>query len=208
MKTQVCNNALYHDWLQDCQQNFGAEPLSWPGSQLSDYLSISQPAWAKRDRLNVFFKCQKQLLITGRLSWGSIVQANNHLFNLGKIDYPADALYLLEAGKDEDPETLLMISSKCFGLKGTKPKETDLAKIAQHLTNEYDRTYELLVPPVLSWDVPCAISTIYIPRKHLPNGYLSQKLFPLIINRQEPKVAMILPSRYWPAAMVDWWIGD
>jgi hypothetical protein len=204
MKTQA--QKLELEWLQICDRNFGTAPRSFNWIDRINYLSIATPDWAKNDELTTFFNNQKQLFDRGKLVWGHIVQANNLLFKPGIASCPAMVVYALNSAQNIDPDILGNIASKIFALKNTQPTDPQLLKIAESLTDEYSRPYGLFVPSSFALNVPCELTTIFVARKHLPDGCLSQSLLPLIINSQEPKIAAILPSRYWPPAMTNWWI--
>jgi hypothetical protein len=192
-----------NEWLHICNQNLGKipRPISW--FEQATYLSSSAPAWAIKDELQTFFKNQAWLMKQGHLVWGSAVQANVQLFSPGIDSCPADVVYPTKQILDFDPEVLKVIALKIYDLKGTQPDDKSLIKVANHLTNELERVFGLFVPSSFCENIPCGISTIFIARKHLPNGYLSQTIFPLMVSPEQPKIAMILPSRYWPTAMVE-----
>jgi hypothetical protein len=206
MKTQITEQDLLDNWLQVCQQNFGTAPRSFSWIDRVRHLSMRMPLWAMSDTLNTLFRNQNKLMRLGNLVWGSIAQANNHLFAPVQVSYPADVIFPAKQTPDFNPEILSEISNKIFRLKGTIPTDPLLLKIANHLTDEYDRTFGLFIPSSYCLNIPCELSTIFIDRRHLPNGYLSRSLFPLIVSPQQPKIAMILPAQFWPPAMVDWWV--
>jgi hypothetical protein len=198
----------FTDWLQICQRNLGPAPRSIGWFDRFSYWSIHPPLWAKKDQLQLFFKNQHRLRCQGQVVWGNIVQANTGLFMPGHIGYPADIVYASQPPANFEPEILRSIAHQIYGLKDTQPTDPVAKKVADHLTDEYQRIFGLYVPSSLASGIPCEISTIFIVRNHLPNGYLSQVLVPLLLSPEQPKIAMILPSKYWPAAMVDWWVGE
>jgi hypothetical protein len=206
MQTQTKDRNRLNDWLHICQRNFGMAPRSFSWIDRFTYLSIRTPSWAINDTLQTFFKNQNRLMCQGNLVWGAVVQANTALFIAGRTSYPADVIFSDKTPPDFDPEILTEIATIVFRLKNTEPTDPLLLKVAKHLTDEYDRTFGLLVPSSFCLNISCELSTIYIDRQHLPNGYLSRSLFPLIVSPSQPKIATILPSRYWPSAMIDWWI--
>jgi hypothetical protein len=206
MQVQTKPLSLLTDWFQLCQRNFGAAPRHINWFDRSRYLSIQAPLWARKDNMQTFFKNHDRLIQQGNLVWGNVVQANNNLFAPGQISYPADVVYAANQVPDFEPEILREIANKIYTLKGTQPTNAVLLQVANHLTNEYDRAFGLFVPSSFALNIPCEISTIFVARQHLPNGYLSRLLVPLILNPAQPKIATILPARYWPSAMVDWWV--
>lgn len=207
MQAQTKIKTNLTDWLLVCQRNFGKTPRSFSWIDKFRYISVATPAWARNDTLKIFFKNQNRLMSQGELVWGNIIQANNCLFMPGDCSYPADVIYPINQTSDFEPEVLSEIASKIFRLKSTEPTDPLLLKVANHMTDECDRAFGLFVPSNFCLNIPCELSTIFVNRQHLPNGYLSRGLFPLIISSEQPKIAMILPSRFWPSAMVDWWVG-
>jgi cellulose synthase operon protein C len=195
--------------LDECQQTFGAAPrrLSW---QEQSYLCPLRPlwAWTSRDPLKLFFQKRRYLLKNGFITWGVIVQANNALFYPNAGDCPAEVLYCADPLLKILPQTLHEIARDIFHLKNTTPEESELADFAAIITDEYNRHFGQPVPQQLSLDLPTEISVIQVIRQHLPNGYLSRGYFPLLVSSADPKIAMILPSRYWGAAMIDWWLSE
>jgi hypothetical protein len=206
MVTQRQSQKLDIEWLQICQRNFLNRSKTDRWFERATYLKIATPSWARKDRLQLFFKNQKQLFTQGKLVWAHIVQANTMLFSPGRDGYPALVVYAAIDRPDLDPAILSAIASKTFDLKGTQPTDPNLIKVADCLTDEYSRPYGLFLPSNFALNIPCEITTIYVDRKHLPNGYLSKGIFPLIVSDRDPKIATILPSRYWPLATIDWWI--
>jgi hypothetical protein len=204
MSTQT--QKLELEWLQQCQRNFGTAPRSFSWLDRLSYLQIHTPDWALQDELKIFFKNQKRLFLQGKVVWAQIVQANSLLFSPGRDDLPALVIYAASDRSNLDPTLLSAIASKIFDLKGTQPTDPSLTKLADCLTDEYSRKFGVFVPSSFALNLPCELTTIYIARKHLPNGYLSKGIFPLIVNNSDPKIAAILPSRYWPPAMIDWWL--
>jgi hypothetical protein len=193
--------------LQDCHQSFGSAPRQHNFWQHQTYLKIPRPKWAGQDRLNTFFEYQNTLLKQGFITWGATVQANNHLFYSGKKDLPAEVVFCTNPQQTANPDALAVIARNLYRLKNTTPEDPELAKFAAKLTDEYDRHFGIPLPQSLSPEFPAELSTFFVARRHLPNGYLSQSYFPLLVAPDRPRVVMILPSRYWSEAMVDWWIG-
>jgi hypothetical protein len=195
----------YDLWLHQLQQNYRPENLNlWDHWT---HLQVNRPAWVKKDRLNLFFQNRQDLLKRGRLVWGRLVQANQYLFYPGVDDSPAEVLFYPDAPADFNPELLNPIAQRFTNLKGSQPDDPELATLAASLTDEYDRHFGLAMPDSLSPDFPTEASVIYVVRKYLPNGYLSQKILPLLIYPEQPRLVMTLPCRYWPVEMEDWWIG-
>jgi hypothetical protein len=202
--TTIHTQPQYQSWLHQLRQSYDPKQLT-PWDHLT-HLRIHQPAYARIDQLNTFFRKKKDLLKRGQIVWGQTIQANQYLYHPGCDDAPAEVIFCPELSQTIDPDRLTPIAQKFQSLKGTQPEDPELAALAASITDEYDRHFGLPLPQCLSPDFPTETSVIYIVRKHLPNGYLSQKILPLLVYPEQPRVVMVLPCRYWPTAMEDWWI--
>lgn len=195
--------------LQQCTQRFGRVPRRfWPWTR--GYMNIPDPFWLKdfpKEELGKVFKYAPNVFATGRVVWGHIIQANALLYREGDDDCPGELVYSfdsLEQGESYE-EYLGDVAHDLYGLKGTHPKQPELATIAEYLTNERIRVFGLEVPPVISPTYSCQISTTYFVRKHLPGRRLIKMFLPIVVQTKAPYVALVLPERYWPQELLDWW---
>jgi hypothetical protein len=177
---------------------------------MNAYLKIPRPGWVKEnyfgdDKLLHFFTGQKKLLTQGMIVWGVLIQANQILYNRGIGNAPGEVVYYRERNINPDVDELVEVSDRIAALKDTSPEDSELKVIADYLTDETVRVFGLPVPRSLSLNLNCAISTVMFSRKHLPNRRLSQSFFPLIVSPEEPHIAMVLPSRYWPDELIEIW---
>ncbi len=200
-------------WLSVCNRNFGNVPRNFGWFEFHTYLKIPKPMWCEKDffgqkNLVSFFKTQKNIIRNGVLVWGTVIQANALLFKHGWFNHPGEVVYCPDASREVDLEALYEVAFRLGQLKNTKPKEPELSYIADYLTNEFMRVFGHPVPRCMSPKMDCCISTVLFARKHLPNKRLSGTFFPLILNPNDPKVAMVLPSRYWPDELVSAWINE
>ena len=197
------------EWLQDCQIQFGEAPRAFGLWERLTYLRVPAPSWLdKTDLLTLYFRGQKRLLRDGFVTWGHFVQANKLLFQEGRESCPAAVTFSPNPDRPADPTTLQRAAGRLFALKGTTPAEPMAGTMAQHLTNEYSRPFGLPVPPAIH-PGSLVLSTVYVYRPHLPSPrYLCRSLVPLVVSPTAPRTAMLLPARYWPADLLDWWAAD
>jgi hypothetical protein len=104
------------------------------------------------------------------------------------------------------PKALRKVGRKLYALKGTTPHAAELEAYAKYLTNERIRAFGIPVPPSISPDLDCLTSTIFFVRKHLPVPYLANAYFPILVSPRDPKIVMVVPSRYWSWRMVLMWM--
>jgi hypothetical protein len=197
-----------HDVLRKCIDNFGEPPRAMSLWNRLTYCRVPKPDWLRShptDKLRTHFENLKTLFSEGVVVWGHIIQANSLMFEKGPYDCPGELVYSIEDSNRVEPEYLERVAKKLFSLKGTKPDDPELQPIADYLTDERIRVFGLPVPSSISPSIRCVISTTYFVRKHLPERRLCAALLPLVVNRQEPYTATVLPERYWPLEFVEWW---
>jgi hypothetical protein len=192
------------EFLAACRAAIGDPPRSFEDDDLA-YLLPAPPDWLDpSDPFTYYFEDRRRILHEARVVWGVIVQANNLLFAPGAQDHPADVLFAPSPDQVQDPDTLLVVSERLFTLKETTPDDADLARFAHHLTNERERDFAMHVPEWLSAGVEMEMSAAMLHRAHLPSGFLRRGTFPLLVA-SDPRLVMVLPQRYWPAGLVEWW---
>jgi hypothetical protein len=185
--------------LRACQSNFGEPPRSLSFGEKLRFL-IWPPRWCLfgSDPLIGIYWTQNKLRDRGRVVWGQLVQANSLLFQPGPNNCPANVIYEPVASGERSYTALPRIANSIFGLKGQRHHDTELAECARWVTNERHRMVDAPVPKRLTGGRDVVFSTVMVHRKHLPSGYLSCSMFPLVINPEETPWTMILPHYYWP----------
>jgi Fe-S cluster assembly iron-binding protein IscA len=164
---------------------------------------VKPPAWlTKEDLMSRIFEQQARIIRDGEVRWAHVVQANSLLFAAGKEDTGAQVIYA-PAG-DVSLRDLGKIAHRAFELKGTTPDDPAELKLANMLTDEYERA--------LDWDVPMSLTDgrhvvttiVIVPREHMPGGFLAVSCFPIFADPRT-RMATLVPARYWPAEMRDDW---
>lgn len=188
--------------IEACRENFGAAPRKF-GIADRPYLRTMPPSWTQRDALGAVYKNQGKILRDGQIVWAHIVQANRRMFNMLPEDLPAAIVYTLDPRGDNEPEILKDAAMRVHELKGTTPEESSLLGIANLITNETSRPLKEPLPSSMGFDRAIVLSSIMVLRKHLPFGFLSCRMFPLLVAPGVTDWTMILPSRYWPTELID-----
>lgn len=102
-------------------------------------------------------------------------------------------------------EALVDIAHRMSSLIGTTPDDPALLHCAQAINEENRRVMHLPLPEALSAGREVFVTTIMVHRRHLPNGMLSNSIFPLLIHPTATEATIILPSRYWASALLRAW---
>lgn len=192
--------------LEECRRKFGPPPRNFSFWEWNGYLKAGKPIWCDTsDDLLQFFQGQRKLMEGGGVLWGHLIQANRLMFSPGMFSCPGEVVYCLDRGAPNVLPELSTVARDIGSLKGTRPSDPALNTIANYLTDERIRVFGLDVPEILSPDIRCAISTVFFTRKHLPDGVLRNPFFPIVVSPQRPRLAAVVPSRYWPQQLIGSW---
>lgn len=175
------------------------------GRELDGYLRIDKPSWVEEDDLQRFFAAYEDLLQNGVVVWGALIQANVDLFSSGKCDLPGEVVYCKNPFTRCDVGQLEWLASEIGDLKEEMSEDPAVQKIADYLKDERIRVFGWPIPTTMDPKGMFQISTVFFARHHLPNKKLSGAVFPVIIDKDNPSVAMVLPYKYWPKDLIDAW---
>lgn len=202
----VCKELDIPPSLRESIRNFGRPPRQFSLWERWSYLNPIRPMWVRIDPLQTLFRNLHELYSNGIVVWGHVVQANCRMFEPGTANLPGEIVYSLDEGQNVDHLYLGTVANELLSLKGGNPGESELAQIAEYLTDERARVFGLKVPPTISLAPRCQISTTLFVRKHLPSRRVCSPILPVIVNPGEPRVVLPLPMRYWSKDVVDWWL--
>jgi hypothetical protein len=208
--TDLAEQGRLDEALAACRAALGDRPRDFPAVELSEHLRMSKPDWLRKDAdnpLHGIFAHQDDLLRDGLVVWGHIVQANEYLFRHRSFNAPADIVYCTNPEEPHTVSLLDRIAADLFRLKSTIPADPAERAISDWLADERTPAFGEKVPDHLSPWAPCAMSTIFVDRRHLPDRKLSLSFFPVFVSATEPRYAMIVSSRYWPDVLRQAWAG-
>lgn len=191
--------------LAASRRNFDAWKNSFKISNMWPVLAVP-PLWMfTLNNLCLIYFDQINLLRKGHIVWGSLVQANEALFEPGRTDLPASVIYSPDPYFDKDLDLLNRIARSIFELKGTRPSNPELLKLAQCVTNEFNYVMKKRIPMGLTEGKQVYMTTIMVSRKHLPGRILSFGNFPLLVLPEKTNATLILPSCFWPEEFKTFW---
>ena len=104
-------------------------------------------------------------------------------------------------------DDLQALAGGLFQLKGDSPEDEELERVANAITDELKRTLRLALPRSVTDGRKIFFTTCFIQPSHLPDGFLAQGFFPLIVYPEETDAVMILPANYWPEELFESWAG-
>ena len=187
------------------RRSFGAGRLLQGGRWMKQ-VRAEPPAWmtASGDPVRIFYEKQETLFRKGRIGWGALVEADEGVFAPGNDDLPGVLLFSEDEYFDARPAELAAIGARLLELKAAGAVGAfELSRFAQLVRNDSGRPLGVAVPAALSAREPMLSSFVAI-RAHLPEGVLAGAWFPVLIHPSSV-VPMIMPSTFWPPAMVTAW---
>jgi hypothetical protein len=196
-------DATMKQLINALRRSFGAGRLLQGGRWMKQ-VRTEPPAWmtAGGDPVRIFYEKQETLFRKGRIGWGALVQADDGVFARGEDDLPGVLVYSEDEYFDARPMELAAIGARLLELKSAGGA-SDLARFAQGVRNDTGRPLGLTVPAALSAKEPFLSSFVAI-RAHLPDGILAGAWFPVLIHSSSV-VPMIVPSTFWPPALLQAW---
>ncbi len=197
--------------IKECRRRIGTTPRAFP-AEVERAVRVSYPqvlfATLPWDALARVYFDQAKLRERGEVVWAQIIQANNFLFNPG-LNFEAHAATVLHAGPSlDDPSPLREMAERMESVREGGKKSPDSRALAD-LFHPSNRKFWAPVPASITDGREVYCSDLMIFRKLLPpepKGATLQKLvFPLFVARDETRVVMQVPSRFWPPAFLEFW---
>jgi hypothetical protein len=152
---------------------------------------------------------QKDIWRRGRIVWGFVVMANEALHLPGDDDLPGDVVYSLSATDEEAWEKLPQIAKTLFEAKLAEAELSSLPQdkrgMIEHLRQETDRAFGLVVPPSMSHGMQCYLSSFWAHRGHLPEKAIGGRLVPLLVLTGKVHDVLIIPASFWPSDLLIPW---
>jgi Fe-S cluster assembly iron-binding protein IscA len=147
------------------------------------------------------------LLDHGRVVWACVVQADDALFAPGQADLPANTVYGEDPAFDADIDALRRVANQVFALKQALVDDPNVAKLAALVSDEHNRALNVPLPAALTGGPAVCFTTTLVHRLRLPTGFLADGILPVVVCPEHTPWNMLLPARYWPAALCDLWLA-
>jgi hypothetical protein len=120
----------------------------------------------------------------------------------GPIDSGAQVIYSPDEGLPL--AAVREIAGRVFSLKETRPLDPAQRRIADMLTDERERALDWPIPKQLTGGQNAVTTVVILPRAFMPGGFIGLNYFPIMADL-ESKMAILIPSRFWPDEMRKQW---
>ncbi|MGG6298168.1 hypothetical protein ACQ4M4_27560 [Leptolyngbya sp. AN02str] len=197
--------------IQACRDRFGPPPRSLSDKEaaicrLELSPRIQDIFEEKNDSMLQILVDQHLLRDRGKIVWGHLIQANQRLFDPNNTDtLAADVIYSLDPYFDGRARLLRRLAQDLFTYKGTVPTEPELQDLVRAITNERERIMGYKLPLSYCRGKLVFCTTCFLQPSHMPEGFLAQSVFPLLVNLKETKAVMMLPYHFWPSQLINQW---
>ncbi|MBX3458884.1 MAG: hypothetical protein KF696_02825 [Planctomycetes bacterium] len=199
---------MYGIWINQIRHALGKAPRSH--INLHDpYLTPPIPAWAQlmpNEQLLEQYSQHSFLFMEGDVGWAALVQANDRLFKPsgGANAMPALVVFSPQQYFDEVPNELDDVATELFELREQRLCPPELAPFKLELRNERGRYGRRAVPATMCGGREVHLVDVVVHREHLPQGKLTGGFFP-VLHHPGTWCVWIVPSRFWPLALIDPW---
>jgi hypothetical protein len=185
------------------------EPGRRRPEQLAHFNLPVRPEWAHPENLGnspraLIFDHAQEVFRKGIICWGHIVIANEALYRPGtEACLPAAVVWSVDPFVDRFPHWLSVPAQHLdhYGDEPTPAPQPPSAHCAYLHIRDMHATYEnLALPPYMTEGRLVHLFEVMIFRQHLPKGYLTGKLMPLLVSTKAvlPALGMAVPCAIWP----------
>lgn len=175
---------------------------------LTEYNRIAAPDWllhAPGDPLLRAFDNQHRIRRDGQIVWAAVVQFDSRLTVPITTDGIVFVLYSMDPRFDGDPDALLSIAHDVAELKGHDQVDPACAAFSRMLTLESARGMGVRVPSRFTNGAVVLHTSLLLPRRHLPLGFLNGPCFPVWVDPEPTHSVILVPAAYWPPSLLAAW---
>ena len=135
----------------------------------------------------------RSVIATGKIRYGYVVEANNELYrfkDLQSVALPGVVIYSTDEYFDSNPLALKKIAEELYANKHSNM-----------LRNELKYFTATRLPDELTEGRDVYITTMAFYRLHLPLGYLTDSLLPIVADPAHPGV-FVVDVKYWTGPLI------
>jgi hypothetical protein len=166
-------------------------------------LELAPPSEAVRHALGAFFAAVPEVLHTGSLAWGTVVQADETLACPGDEGGGAGDVVYDPCGRA--PAAALEDVAQVLSALQKQPfTEPGMPEFSAWLAGGRPEPSGLDVPAAIS-PYPLKIAETWFAHRHLPGGVLAHRSFPAVTSKGHEGIVLFLPAPLWPARLLKAW---
>jgi hypothetical protein len=198
----------YDEILRQVENKIGTQPRKFNLVDKLTWLKQDKPEWDwEDDEIKHSVENWHKVFTKGKIAWGHIIQVNNFMFEKSDSNCPGEVLIWLEKSKPFNPDAFELVAEKLYEIKGYSQylDDSDEKEFAEYLENQLIRAYGVKVPSRISDGLNLRVSTVFFQRRHIPNGVITNSLFPVLYLDESPMVAAMVPCKFWPQELLRGW---
>jgi len=166
-------------------------------------LALAPPPAAAQDDLASLFAAAPEVLRSGRIAWGAVVQADETLARpRTEGGGRGDVVYDPRGGAPA--AALDEVAQVLSALQAQPVAEPSLPEFSAWLAGARPGASGLDVPAVIS-PYPLKIAETWFAHRHLPGGVLAHRSFPAVTSKAHPGIVLFLPALLWPPVLLQDW---
>ncbi len=142
----------------------------------------------------------------GRVVWGAFARAFWPIYTGGRNHHYGTVVVGFDRHFD-DSSALFEITEALRKLREEGGEPRTLENFAQQIRDDSNSPKRIRIPEELAGGREAFFQSIYIPRTHLPCGYLHHRLVPVLAH-PVLSYTCILPLKYWPTDFTRKWLQE
>jgi len=194
--------------LKAIDKKLGPRPRSFNFIDKITWFKQDKPEWDwENDEIKHNVENWEKVFREGKLSWGHVVQVNTLMFEKSSANCPGEIIVWCEKESLFDLDAFKLVAEKLYELKGYSDylDDTKEKEFAEYLENQSIRAHGIKVPTTISEGLNIRVCTVFFQRRHIPNGVITNSLFPILYLDSKPMVATIVPYQFWPKTLLIEW---
>ena len=195
-------------WLEEIRTTLGRPPRRVGTAWLFGRWASPRPPWLIDDPLDLLFRERSRMLREGQVVWGMVLNASVTTHGPGpRVPRSAVGWLLFPTDPEAivDPQWLSDTAAQMHAVWESRHLSQDLHDIMVHVLGQDARAFGRLVPRTVAFEHQLALTTTVLYARHLPrrriefiDGPLPEGIVPVVVARDAPQVAMVVPCGHWP----------
>ncbi len=165
-------------------------------------LRVPDFPYSGADRLREAFRRRPEVARTGRLFWGFVHLADEHVWS-GEDDGPGGVVYSPDPLYVRHPDRLAPIAERLSGLHGNEriPPDPEWRYAADGERSGLERRFGERLPMTMTGGRLVFTSTVFIDVSRLVGGRLTDHVLPIWVDPDG--YALVVPGAVWPPGFIE-----
>ena len=194
-----------HSWsrrLQECRRNLGSRTDEFWRRERAQLAIGHDPPTGLPAPIARLWRDQERLYARGEVRLAVVIAADSRLRIRARVGALALVVHGASRELDHDPEVLLSIAESLRD-RFREPGEDE--PFFARVPEATEAVAWIPVPSTIRGAHECHLTSMFVDRAALPDGWLAGEVFPVLALPEETRALTVLSWRYWPEEWVRAW---